>query len=107
MFTICILFSTLTTKHNVCVKRASKQTSDPRNSTPRTATPGFGIPGSATAISQPKDVLFKKTCLKLSHWFLKKNKNFKMDMVNLLFISYYYFITFRKGNSNKPYSLHL
>ena len=33
MFTICILFSTLTTKHRVCVKGASKQTSDPKNST--------------------------------------------------------------------------
>ena len=63
MYTICTLFSTLTPKHNVCVKGASKQTSDPKNSYPGTATPGFEIPGSATAISQPKDVLFMKNCL--------------------------------------------
>ena len=30
MFLICTLFSTLTTKHRVCMKGASKQTSDPR-----------------------------------------------------------------------------
>ena len=44
MFTICTLFSTLTTKHRVCVKGASKQTSNPIG----TAPPGFEIPGSAT-----------------------------------------------------------
>ena len=50
MLTICTLFSTLTTKHRVCVKGASKETSDPKNSTatgPR-PPPGFEIPGSAT-----------------------------------------------------------
>ena len=33
MFTICTQFSTLTTKHKVCVKGASKQISDAKNST--------------------------------------------------------------------------
>ena len=88
MFTICTLFSTLTTKHNVYVKGASNQTSAPKNSTPGTANPGCEIPESATAISQPKDVLFKKTCLKLSQWFWKENKSFEMVKVNLLFISF-------------------
>ena len=45
MITICTLFSTLTTKHRVYVKVASKQISDLKNST---APPSFEIPGSAT-----------------------------------------------------------
>ena len=41
MFRICPLFSTLTTKHRVCVKGASKQTSDPKNSTAPGPRPRF------------------------------------------------------------------
>ena len=51
MITICTLFSTLTTKHRVYVKVASKQISDLKNST---APPGFEIPGSATASRDAK-----------------------------------------------------
>ena len=98
MFTICTLFSTLTEKHNVCVKGVSKQTSDPKNSTSGTATPGFEIPESATAISQPKDLLFKKTCLKLSQWFWNENKILNGQGYFVI----YFFFTFGKGNSNKP-----
>ena len=47
MFTICILFSTLTTKNTVCVKAKGHQNKspDPKN---YTAPPGSEIPGSAT-----------------------------------------------------------
>ena len=45
MITICTLFSTLTTKHRVCVKGASKQSSSPQNSSAPGLRPGFTIPG--------------------------------------------------------------
>ena len=49
MFTIFTLISTLTTKHRVCVKGASKQSPKPQEFyRAGTAPPGFKIPGSAT-----------------------------------------------------------
>ena len=47
LFTICTLFSTLTTKHKVCVKGTSKQPQTPRILPRRDRAPGFEIPGSA------------------------------------------------------------
>ena len=41
MLTICTLFSTLTTKHRVCVKGASKETSAPRILPRRDRAPRF------------------------------------------------------------------
>ena len=53
MFTICTLFSTLTTKHKVCVKGIKTNLRPQEVYRAGTAPPGFEIPGSASA----KDII--------------------------------------------------
>ena len=53
MFTICTLFSSLTTKHKVCVKGIKTNLRPQEVYRAGTAPPGFEIPGSASA----KDII--------------------------------------------------
>ena len=50
MFTIRILFPTLTTKTFGICEGTSKQSPNPKNSTMLGPRPGFEIPGSATVL---------------------------------------------------------